>query len=307
MAAIAELAEEQLGLLTHAQLRQHGWTLAQIGHEVHAGRWARPAPTVVALTNGALDGSQALWLGVVHAGAGAALSHITAAEQAGLRWRRDDRTVHVITPKGDLVPPLRGYVFHQTRRAYGYWLAPEGSPPRLKAEHAVLLVAERDRSVRRGIGLLAATVQQQVSTPELLTTAAVEIRKLRHGSHFRLALGDIAGGAQSFAEIDVGRLCREAGLAAPRRQRVRRDKTGRLRFLDCEWELPDGTLIVLEVDGSFHLEVSSWWADMKRERSVVIQSSRVLRCSSVEIRLDPQDIVDDLRRIGVPPAEREAA
>ncbi len=35
------------------------------------------------------------------------------------------------------------------------------------------------------------------------------IRKLRHGKTFELVLDDIAGGAQSFAEIEVGRLCEE--------------------------------------------------------------------------------------------------
>jgi hypothetical protein len=40
---------------------------------------------------------------------------------------------------------------------------------------------------------------------------------------------------------------------------------------------------------------------MKRERDVVISGRTVLRCSSVEVRLEPYAIVRDLRRIGVPP------
>ncbi|MGH3587119.1 MAG: hypothetical protein ACRDQ0_12430, partial [Pseudonocardia sp.] len=119
--------------------------------------------------------------------------------------------------------------------------------------------------------------------------------------------GDIEGGAQSFAEIDVGHLCKEAGLSSPKRQRLRRDKTGRVRYLDCEWELPDGRVIVLEIDGSFHLRVRHWWKDMKRERAVVIAKSSVLRCSTVEIRLEPEDIIDDLRDIGVPPRADSSA
>ncbi len=71
--------------------------------------------------------------------------------------------------------------------------------------------------------------------------------------------------------------------------------------------LPDGRIVVLEVDGSFHAEVVAWWTDMKRERAVVIQGDTVLRCSSIELRLEPTDIMSDLRKIGVPTVERRQA
>jgi very-short-patch-repair endonuclease len=85
---------------------------------------------------------------------------------------------------------------------------------------------------------------------------------------------------------------------------VRLDKQGRRRYLDCVWELPDGRVIVLEIDGSFHAEVVAWWNDMKRERAVVVHGDTVLRCSTVELRLEATDILDDLRRVGVPPLHR---
>jgi hypothetical protein len=57
---------------------------------------------------------------------------------------------------------------------------------------------------------------------------------------------------------------------------------------------------VLEVDGAFHMDVDDWWADMGRERELVIQRRQVLRCSSFELRRSPRQIADDLRAIGVP-------
>ena len=110
-------------------------------------------------------------------------------------------------------------------------------------------------------------------------------------------LGDIAGGAQSFAEINVGKVC------APRR--VWRRPTGRsyastrraggATSTACgSW--PTGGSVVLEVDGSFHAEVRAWWKDMKRERAVVVQGDTVLRCSSMELRLEANDVIADLRR-----------
>lgn len=144
-------------------------------------------------------------------------------------------------------------------------------------------------------------MQQGLTTADRLILTTPQIRKLRHGREFVLALGDIAGGAQSFAEIDLGHLCDQAGLAAPTRQSIRTDRDGRRRYLDCEWVLTDGRIVVLEIDGSFHLQVGNWWRDMKRERAVVLSRSTVLRCASVELRLEPWAVVEDLRAAGVPP------
>jgi len=272
----------------------------RVEHEIDVGRWIAVAPDVVAAQNVGVSREQRKWLGVLHAGPRAVLTHATACEQGGLRWTLDE-TVHVLTPKGDLATRLPGVRFHQTRRHYTGWVrSGDDGPPCLDLEHAVLLTSERDRFIRRAIGRLAAAVQQQLTTADSLVEAAATIRKLRHGDFFRQALGDIAGGAQSFAEIDVGRLCTSAGLQRPDRQVVRRDKDGRRRYLDCTWRLPDGRTIVLEVDGSFHLYVDNWWRDMKRQRAVVSWNHLVLRCASVEIRLEPEGIIEDLRTMGVP-------
>jgi hypothetical protein len=305
MAAIEDTAIRQSSVVSRRQLRAAGWAGLHVQHEVDVGRWQSPAPGVVVMHTGGLTDEEALWLGVLHAGDGAVLSHLTAAKWAGLRWTGGD-TIDVMTPRGDAVLPLRGYRFHQTRRPYPRWLKPVAGPPRLPIEYAALLAAERDRNVRRALGLIVACVQQQLTTAERFGCAIPRIRKLRRGKTFAAVLDDIAGGAQSFAEINVGRLCEAAGLMAPTRQVVRLDKDGRRRYLDCVWVLPDGRVVVLEVDGSFHAEVIAWWTDMKRERSVVIQGDTVLRCSSIELRLEPGDVMADLRRIGVPTVTRRA-
>jgi hypothetical protein len=302
LADIAALALAQERVVSRRQLRASGWSNSQIDHEIKYGRWHAPAWGVVALQNAPLTYDQRLWLGVLHAGGGAVLTHLTACRRAGLEWKGDEETIHVLTPKGDLVDPIEGFFFHQTRRPYQRWLpATPFGPPRLPIEYAGLLAAERDRYVRRAIGLLASCVQQRLTTADRLLDTQPKIRKLRNGAVFAVALGDIAGGAQSFAEIDVGDLCDRAGLAQPVRQAVRKDAEGRRRYLDCEWVLPDGRVVVLEVDGSFHLKVGNWWRDMKRERAVVLSHSTVLRCSSIELRLEPWEVMGDLRSAGVPP------
>ena len=301
LAGIAPVAAQHDRVVSRSQLRAAGWTGNQIEHEIEFGRWSRPAPSVVALQNAPLTHDQRLWLGVLHGGDGAVLTHLTACRRAGLTWHGDADTIHVLTSKGDLAEPIDGFVFHQTRRPYRGWLrqTPSG-PPRLPLEYAALLTAERDQHVRRAVGLLAACVQQRLTTAERLMATRPRIRKLRNGAVFDWALGDIAGGAQSFAEIDIGQLCESAGLQPPIRQSIRHDTDGRRRYLDCEWELPDGRTVVLEVDGSFHLKVGHWWQDMKRERAVVLSRSTVLRCASIELRLEPWVVTADLRQAGIP-------
>ena len=80
-------------------------------------RWQTPAPGVVVLNTGQLSDDQRHWVGVLHAGPGAVLTHLTAARRDGLQWVGRD-VIDVLTPKGDLVEPLDGYFFHQTRRPY---------------------------------------------------------------------------------------------------------------------------------------------------------------------------------------------
>ena len=143
-------------------------------------------------------------------------------------------------------------------------------------------------------------MQQGLTTTDRFGSTIPHIRKLRHGKTFKLVLGDIAGGAQSFAEVNVAKLCEDSGLAAPDRQVVRLDKEGRRRYLDCVWVLADGRVVVLEIDGSFHAEVGAWWKDMRRERAVVVHGDTVLRCSTIELRLEPADLMADLKAIGVP-------
>jgi hypothetical protein len=123
---------------------------------------------------------------------------------------------------------------------------------------------------------------------------------IRHKAHLTLALRDIAGGAESLGEIDIADLCRRHHVVPPTRQSRRRDRSGRWRYLDCIWELADGSVVVLEIDGSHHLSVEHWEADIKREREVVIGGSRVLRATTVELRLEAEAVIGDLIAIGVP-------
>jgi very-short-patch-repair endonuclease len=243
-----------------------------------------------------------MWLGVLHAGGEATISGLTAAELCGLRgWHRDEVTI--LVPHGaDLRQAVDNVRFEQTRRALAPLRKTSSALPVCQVEPAVLLFGASQPSSRTAEGVVAAVVQQQLSTSDRLLSWLDRLGHLRHARQVRRALHDIAGGAQSVAEIDVARMCRSNGLALPQRQTRRRDAAGRLRFTDCEWLLPDSRVLVLEVDGSFHMQTAHWEDDLARQRGLTAEGRSIVRCTSRELRDEPELLAIELLTLGVPRA-----
>jgi hypothetical protein len=110
-------------------------------------------------------------------------------------------------------------------------------------------------------------------------------RNQRRGATLARAIADAVGGAQTLPEAEVGVICRTHGLPLPSRQSPRRDVSGRVRWLDCEW--PEHRL-AMEVDGRGHFELQQWWADMLRDAFLVGSGIRVLRLPSFVVREEPE-------------------
>lgn len=296
------LAVRQGGLVTRTQLAAVGVDRWVIRRRVASERWVVHTPSVIGTTTGELSREQLMWLGILHAGHGALIGALTAAERAGLRsWHRDEVTVLIphSCDVGDAVP---GIAFVRTRRDLVAMRRPGAGLPTCRLEAAVLLFAATQRAPRVAEGVLAASVQQQLTSPGRLLEWIDRLSPLRGAVRMRRALDDIAGGAHSTAEIDVRRMCRAAGLALPLRQVRRRDSAGRLRFTDCEWRLSDGRVLVLEVDGGFHMDVEHWEDDLARQRALTTASRVVVRCTSRELRDEPEVVARDLALLGVPAA-----
>jgi hypothetical protein len=176
------------------------------------------------------------------------------------------------------------------------------APPRCRLEPAILLFAAADRSRRTAQGVLAAAVQQRQTTPARLLAWLERLSPLHKAPLLRQALVEMAGGAQSLAEIEVKRLCRSHGLQVPDRQVARRDAEGRLRYTDCEWRLAGGRTLVLEVDGAFHMDAEQWEDDIARQRALTAPDRLVVRCTAREVRDEPDRVARDLVLLGVPRA-----
>ncbi|MCR6032413.1 hypothetical protein GGQ22_13315 [Nocardioides sp. zg-579] len=296
------VSARQAGMVSRAQLAAVGIDRFAIRNQVAAGRWVLRSPTVVSTTTGEPTRLQKLWLGVLHAGGRSLLGDLTAAEVAGLRgWHREPVTV-LVPYDLDLDDDVPGIHIARTRRRLPALQDPTSVLPRMRIEPAVLHFAAYQPSPRTAQGVVAAAVQQRLTSATDLLAWVDRMRPLRKAPLLRAALGEIAHGSQSLSEIDVVRLCRDHGLRPPDRQVRRRDAEGRLRFTDCEWRLADGSVLVLEVDGAFHMEVAHWEDDLARQRRLTTDRRRVVRCTSRELRDEPERLAVDLRRLGVPRA-----
>lgn len=223
---------------------------------------------------------------------------LSAAAVHGLKgWQRDEVEVLVSNPMS--FEPLAGFVFFRSRRSSTLLRGP-GELPVARIEPAVLLFASREGSIRTALGCLAAVCQQKLTTPARLREWIGLLKPLRRAQAIRDFLDDLDGGAQSLAEVDSMHLFRDWGIRPPDRQVKRRDRSGKARATDCEWRLPDGRTLVLEINGGFHDDVLQSMADQRRNRRLTTPSRIVVSCSAFELRHEPEEVMTDLIALGVP-------
>lgn len=297
-----ELAEHQVGVVGRGQLSALGVQAVDVEAAVLSERWRTWGDRVVVLQNQPPSGRQLWWACILHAssgvGYGAALCAATALCADGFTGF-ESGTTHVVVRRGVHVPLMPGLKVHESRRFCVDDIHPVRLPPRTRTPRSAVDEASWSRTRSRACAVLAATVQQRLTTVSRLRAELERAGQVKHHRLMVAVLADVEGGSHSLAELRVPQACRRAGLRPPDRQVVRRDKQGRRRYLDCEWRLPDGRVVVLEVDGAQHMEVKAWWADMPRERGVVLSGRTVLRCSAMEMRVSPTDVTDDLAAAGV--------
>ena len=288
---LAALARAQLGVVRRTQLATLGITRHHVRRQLEAQRWRVIGPNVVILSTGPLTRAQARWAAVLHAGPRALLAGLTALESHGLRgWPREE--LHVLVPMGVSVPTLPRLSVHRTRLLAAADPRAAGCPATTVAR-ATLDAARWETSPRHAAGLVLAVVQQRLATPNALAEGLAAFGPVRNRGAIASAIADAAGGADSLAEVDVARLVVRAGLPAPRRQVVVETPDGPRR-VDLAVDLPDGRLLVLEVDGVHHAEVGVRLADAVKDAAVVAAGHQVLRLPVHVVRADPRTVLGQL-------------
>ncbi|MDA8434529.1 MAG: DUF559 domain-containing protein [Actinomycetales bacterium] len=292
---LVAVARAQVGVVRRSQLVALGVTRHHVRRQADAQRWRTIGPHVVILHTGPLTRAQWRWTAVLHAGPHAALAGLTALELFGLSgWLRNQ--AHVLVPLGVSVPPLPGLTVHTTRRLADEDLVRVGGLRTTTVARSAVDAARWAGSSRRAAAVVLAVVQQRLATPRELAVCLAGFDRVRYGSAIAAAIDDAAGGADSLAEVDVARLVVRAGLPRPRRQVVVDTPEGPRR-VDLVVDLPDGGLLVLEVDGMHHTETGIRLADAAKDAAVVAAGHRVLRLPVQAVRADPGAVLRQLTTI----------
>ncbi|MEO5709746.1 MAG: DUF559 domain-containing protein [Nocardioidaceae bacterium] len=297
---VRKLIRRQDGVATFAQLGAAGLTRGEIRAQVDALRWRRYGDRTVVAHNHVPTRRQLMWVAVLDPTGCVSLGGLTSLETAGFRFFGVEKDlVHLVVQRGAKTWAHPQVKVHESRRLDPRDLDPDSILPRTRLARSALDAAAWQPFPRYACALLAAVVQQRLCSPQDLEQAMRAVGRIRHKQHLRLALHDIAGGSEALSELDLVALCRRSSLQVPDRQVRRRERSGRVRYLDAEWRLPWGR-VVLEVDGSHHMTAAHWESDIRRERQVVASGSVVLRATANEVRLAPETVVADLIAVGVP-------
>ena len=273
-----------------------------------ANRWRRLTSTVYVLHNGPLTQRQQWWAATLAVGP---LAGRTALQSWGIKDWKSDR-VEVVVARGahPELPEGIPIKVHESRRLVADDIAPQ-DPPRTRLERSAIDAAAWTKDPRAACGLLAAVVQQRRTTASRLRAELRAAGRVRHAALLRSVLQDIEGGAQALSEVDFAKLCARAGLELVDRQVVRCGPDGKRRYVDARVRSREtGTSVLAEVDGALHLLVSSYWEDLHRTNELVIGGDPVLRFASIAFTLEPDVVIDQLRRAcGLPSllSERAAA
>jgi hypothetical protein len=291
---LTELLEHQDGTLTRAQaVRVLG--RARVGWLVRDRLWQVPVAGVVTAHNGPLSSVQRQWVAVHAAGAGAVLAGLGAAVAGGLR-RSGGGPIDVLIPAARRADRRTGGIdgvrVHRTDTLPDKDLLLARRPPRTAMARSLVDAAQWARSDEEARGIVAAGCQQRLVRPEaVLDTVDRMPRARRRGLVIDTARMAI-GGATSVPEIDFARLCRRYRLPPPDQQVIRPDQAGRPRYLDAYWAR---YRIHVEIDGYWHTEVESWWADMRRQNELWIAGDRVLRFPAWLVRSRPAVVAAQVR------------
>ena len=292
-AALRALPDSDRQVFSPPQLLARGISRSQLTANLAANRWQRVGGAVV-LHRGALTRDERWRAALINAGRSCVLTAFTAAELLGLEgWKRDE--IHVLGPRGAVLASDHGLSIrlHRTR----HWPPRQaGSRPCQALPDALVVAAGTFAQTRPACGLLAAAVQQRLVSVPALRSALDASPRVRHRGELRLAVADIAGGADALSEIDFVRLCRKAGLPPPEQQQVRIDSAGRRRYVDASWRRADGRVVVVEIDGALHLSPRRWWDDQLRQNELVLGEALVLRFPSVMVRAEEATVMRQVRR-----------
>lgn len=203
-------------------------------------------------------------------------------------------TVHVGVPRGVTVPALKRddlqLKVHELRRALQ--LHPSRRPTRSVLAASVVDAASWAPTDAASRALMAAAVQQRLTTAGRLRATIDAAGQIRRRSLLLETVADIEGGSHSLPELEWMRLLRRHRLPLPGRQCQVRRRTGSY-YLDALWE---DYRLAAEIDGVQHLRLLDRDHDDRRRNELAAADIALLQFSSYAVRHQPREVAVAVER-----------
>jgi hypothetical protein len=264
--AAREQALRQDAVATTAQLQSWGWSLVVTARRGRAGDLQRVFHGVIALQSGPLTWRQRARGALLYAGAGAALSHRSAAYVREV-LPSPGPDIHVVVPHRRTVARQPGLVVH--RRRDMPWAG--GGLRAVDAEEAVVCIAAQAAGDDELVGLVCDAVRGG-ARPDVLLRRAAQRERLRHRRLLVDVLDAVDDGIESPLELRYRRDVERAhGL--PRAVAQKRERVGG-RWIRAD-RMYEGFGVRAELDGQLAHPYGTTDDDVWRDNSVVLATTDV--------------------------------
>jgi very-short-patch-repair endonuclease len=276
--ACCQLAQSQGGVISRTQALGCGTSPDVIDRLLRSRQWQKLHRGVYSVSAGKPGREMLLWAAVSRAGAGAALSHETAAELFELADERCS-LIHVSVPGNRRVSPIKGVVVHISSRI-GEATHPSLLPPRTRLEETLLDLVDQAATFDTALGIACSACQRGLTTVPKIGASMAKRAKLRWRPELAKALRDIGAGVHSVLEYRyLHKVERSHGLPEAVRQ-ARITPGGRSRYLDNLYE--DYGLCV-ELDGLQAHPDEQRWQDLRRINAITQSGKTVLRYGWIDV------------------------
>ncbi|MET7397128.1 hypothetical protein ABZS66_26950 [Dactylosporangium sp. NPDC005572] len=283
---------ERCGAISRTGALRAGFTAAEIRGRLANGRWQRVFPGTFVTFSGPVPRETYLSAVALHAGAGAVLSHRTAAELHGL-VDEPSAVVHVTVPAARRRRRLAGVVFHRSGRV-GRAAHPARRPPRTRVEDTVVDLVDGAASLDEAIGWITRACGRRLTTVARLRVAFADRPRVRWRRRLTAMLSDTEAGCHSVLEARyLSDVERPHGLPVGERQSPVATG-GASAYADVEYA---GLGLVVELDGRLAHSDDRRALDRRRDNRLIEHGRRTLRYGWAEVVDDPCAVAAQVARV----------
>jgi hypothetical protein len=294
---LAAVAARQQGAFSAAQAAAAGFDSRSARVRVERGRWIQVDAGLHRMGGAPQTWRQALWLGVLEAPPGSAVSHWAMAQLHGLPERRRRDEVHVLSLH-DLDHRARHSVLHQTRSLPVEHVTEVDGIPGTTIARTIFDLARTESAEWIGILLDAGlhrcgmTVEEMVNTTlDLAKRGRTGTRKMRFLVSERMGHDYVP--TESVLEAEFVHLCNAYSLPVPERQVLLGDDEEAIGRVDFFYRAG----LVLELDGrAYHAGLLQQREDERRDQRFKAIGIDTLRLTWFEVVRDPASTAKRVRR-----------